>query len=201
MFGFLAKVSPTWMDIMLGGFHLVLNHHLEYSHVTAWRMINDKAHPINGHAFAKRPLFISCTCHNKNSVIKIRWFPSDVYQKPRCLCASSHVLRWRPMWPKLESAKLREQERWIDVAGRWLLWRILVLGVCLSKSLEKKKKTLKRGKKSHHVQMFLAWCETHKSFEKKLPGHGVLQESKLKCWVTVAMIPIPELRLLGGIPQ
>lgn len=92
MFGFIGKVSPIWMDIMLGAFHLVLNHHLEYSHVTAWRMINDKAHPINGHAFAKRPLFISCTCHNKNSVIKFRWFPSDVYQKTRCLCASSHVL-------------------------------------------------------------------------------------------------------------
>ena len=65
-----CKVTPIRIEIMLGGFQfsdLVLKHHLVYSHVTDWRMINDKAHPIKGFAFAKRPLFISWTWHTKNS--------------------------------------------------------------------------------------------------------------------------------------
>lgn len=103
----------TRIEIMLGGFHLVLNHHLGYSHVTDWRRINDKAHRISGHACAKRPLFISCTCYTKNSVIKFRWFPSDVYQKTICLCASSHEMTSNVLqaWVCCKAARTRTLDR------------------------------------------------------------------------------------------
>ena len=61
----------------------MLKHRLVYSHVTDWRMINDKAHPIKGFAFAKRPLFISWTWHTKNSEKKI-----DVYM---CFFPSAEI--------------------------------------------------------------------------------------------------------------